>query len=401
ITDSARRNHYDENLVQSFVSLGVELWLLENVTTGERIFVDRAEYEQLFGDEPPTQLTPVAPPDATPSRGAVRPWFNTLVPPEQRGSSDEQDQQALFQQSQKPARPRLSATDRDDWRLLEQVISADRLLTVKGTEGIYYGLARTTLRDDRELAAYFGAQTVTRYDQSWSEGMVLFFAHPVVMGILIIVFIVGLVIELSAPGFGVFGAMSLIALLLLVGAPYLAGMAQWWDILLIVVGLLLVSAELFVIPGFGVAGIAGAVGILAGLVGLFVTSDLGSSQGQGELATGLITTLAGLFAAGIGVWLVSRQVHSLPLLNRLILSTEISDRQGRPSLLEAMGAGPREPLEAGTVGHAATDLRPAGRGDFGGKLWDVKSVGSFIAAGTPIRVVSAGRFVIEVEEADE
>ena len=56
---------------------------------------------------------------------------------------------------------------------------------------------------------------------------------------------------------------------------------------------------------------------------------------------------------------------------------------------------------AGDTGVASTDLRPAGRGEFGGKLFDVKSVGSFIDAGSPIRVVSAGRFVIEVEEADE
>jgi membrane-bound serine protease (ClpP class) len=40
IVDSARRNHYDEKLVQAFIMLDQELWMIENFTTGERIFVD-------------------------------------------------------------------------------------------------------------------------------------------------------------------------------------------------------------------------------------------------------------------------------------------------------------------------------------------------------------------------
>ncbi|MHC5004800.1 MAG: NfeD family protein, partial [Planctomycetota bacterium] len=110
-------------------------------------------------------------------------------------------------------------------------------------------------------------------------------------------------------------------------------------------------------------------------------------------------TLAGIFAAGIGVWLISRQVHSMPVLNRIILRTEVREREGG-GILEAMAAAPRPALEPGVVGVAATALRPAGRGEFGGKLWDVKSVGGFIEAGSPIRIVTAGRFVIEVEEAE-
>ncbi|MHC5004504.1 MAG: NfeD family protein, partial [Planctomycetota bacterium] len=305
VVDSARRHHYDENLVQAFVSVGVELWMLENVSTGERIFVDRAEYESVFDEEPPTRQTPVAPP-AAPAAGAdqtpVRPWINPLVTPERRGEDAEQIEQ--FVKSLAPIRPPLTSADRADWRLVDQVIASDRLLTVKERQAIFYGLARQTIANERELTAYFGASSVVRYDRSWSEMLVRFVTHPLVMGVLIIVFIVGLVGELASPGLGVFGGMSLTALLLLVGGPYLAGMAQWWDILLIVVGILLVAAELFIIPGLGVAGILGAVSLLAGLVGLFVTSDLGSAEGQGQLATGLVTTLAGIFAAGIGVWLI-------------------------------------------------------------------------------------------------
>src|SRR5690606_34714401 len=61
VVDSARRNHYDENLVQSFVSVGVELWLIENGETGEKVFVDREEYRAAIGEEPPSELTSITP----------------------------------------------------------------------------------------------------------------------------------------------------------------------------------------------------------------------------------------------------------------------------------------------------------------------------------------------------
>ena len=61
----------------------------------------------------------------------------------------------------------------------------------------------------------------------------------------------------------------------------------------------------------------------------------------------------------------------------------------------------RPPLEADDIGIAETDLRPTGRADFDGRLVDVKSVSTYIERGTRLRVVSVGRFVIEVEDARE
>ncbi len=405
VIDSARRNHYDEKLVQAFVSVGVELWFIENQQTGAHIFVDREEYRLVFGEDPPDQITPVAPPSPQPGDltvPQVAPWFEHFSPVDTMPVDPEAlSRQIEFEQDRPTSRPVLTEADRGNWSLLKQVASSDRLLVVKPAEAISYGLATTVIANDEQLKAYFGAQTLLRYDRSWSESLVRFLTNPIVRGVLIVIFVICFLFELGAPGLGVFGATAVVSLLVVIGAPYLAGMAQWWEIILIMLGLLLVAAELFVIPGFGVAGILGAVCLLVGLVGTFVTGDLSSPTGQSELVVGLAATLTSLFTAGIVVWLVARQLESIPVLGKLVLKTELGARDSAQGaglgLLEAMGHG-RRALEPGDVGVAATDLRPAGRASFEGRPVDVKSVSTYIERGTPVRVVSVDRFVIEVEE---
>jgi membrane-bound ClpP family serine protease len=403
VIDSARRNHYDENLVQAFVKVGIELWLVENATTGERIFVNRAECEMLTGAPPPDQIpTAAAAPGAS---DRVAPRWNSVIPrpdPAQAPGLTEAEyqRQIQFQQSLPPLRAPLSETDRGQWRLVTQVDSADRLLTVKSPEALYYGLAAATIADDRQLAAFFGASTVRRYDRSWSEGLTRFLVSWPVRTLLIVVFLLSLFIELSAPGVGAFGASALVSLLLLVGAPALAGMAQWWEMLLIAAGVLLVGLEVFVVPGTGLPGVAGALCLITGLVGTFVTGDFTSPAGRGELGTGLIAVLTGIFAAVVGVWILSKHMRSFPFFDRLVLKAELRGTAFSPSPGGPPRAGAPAGPAVGDVGTATTDLRPAGRAIIGDRAIDVQSRGSYIVQGSRIRVTSVGRYVVEVEEAE-
>jgi membrane-bound ClpP family serine protease len=405
VIHSARRNHYDEKLVQAFVSVGVELWLIENASSGQRVFVDRQEYRTVFEEDPPAQLTPVAPPATGQTAAPVKPWFETLLPattPTPGGEPvdpEELKKQIELQQDLPSSRPRLTAADRGQWKPVMQVVSNDRLLVLKPPEAVYYGLATAVITGDDMLKAYFGAQEVRRYNRAWSEGLVRFLVSWPVRAVLIAVFLIALFLELAAPGSSVFGATAVVSMLIFIGAPWLAGMAQWWEILLIVAGLVLIAVELFVIPGFGVAGVSGAACLLVGIVGTFVSGDLRTPAGQSELLTGLVATFTALFAAGIAFWLIFRQLETIPILSRFVLKTEVGESEGGGGLLEAIGAAQR-PLEPGDLGVAETDLRPAGRANFDGRLVDVKSVGAYIDRTTAVRVVSVGRFVIEVEEAE-
>jgi membrane-bound serine protease (ClpP class) len=403
VVDSARRHHYDENLVTAFISVQVKLWLIENTVTGEMIFINEQEYKSLFKSDPPDEMTSVgaAPrhaPRVLPRQSSIAERSPSTDPAAYAGDVE-------FNVAAPPWQELPSADEIDNWTYVGQVVSDDRLLTIDSGDAIFFGLAQQVVATDADMRAFFGASTLVRYDEVWSEGLVRFLISWPVRLVLIVVFLLAMFIEIAAPGVGVFGVTAAGALLLLVGAPALAGMAQWWDILLIFLGIALVLAELFIIPGFGVAGLAGAACLLIGMVGTFVSGDIGSVTAQDDIIKGLLTTFTGVFAAGIGMWICSRWFHTLPVFRRLMLTTELSRMTGPDAglgpagLIESMST-PQRALDEGDIGLAQTSLRPAGRGLFNNRIVDVQSTGSFIEKGTQIRVISVGRYVIEVE-ADE
>ena len=142
-----------------------------------------------------------------------------------------------------------------------------------------------------------------------------------------------------------------------------------------VVGLLFVVVEVFLIPGFGFAGILGGALILVG-AGL-VWSEAGPLAGVAVLAG------AGV-ASGAIVWIFLRSRAS----RGFILEQRLDDEQR----LRAQAAG-----LVGTAGVAATDLRPAGGADLAGERYDVVTQGEFIDRGTAVRVVEVEGFRVVVE----
>ena len=391
VAGSARKRGLDEKLAQAFVAVTMELWLIEEITTGERMFVESGEYEIAFGEAPPRLR----------QRGEALPQVEAIEAETDAEAAADADPTFLELEDPSPRRV-LTAADRGRWRLIGQVISNEELLVVRADEAIGFGLASVAIANDAELEAWFGATSLVRLDETWSEVLTRFLVSWPVRLVLIVVLLVCFFIELAAPGFGVFGIAATTALLLLVGAPALAGLAQWWEILLVLLGLALVAVELFLLPGFGFAGIAGVACLFIGLVGTFVGGgQIGEAAWQGQLLTGLATTLAAGFAAAVSIWLLSRHLRGVRAFDRLVLSASAGVDAGptRP-LRKASSAAESVGPAIGTVGIAASQLRPAGRAEFDGRTFDVASDGSFIEAGTSVRVVAIREGRIEVEPAE-
>lgn len=400
VVDSARRRGYDERLVASFVRVGTPLWLAERTDASARAIIDSQERSALFGPGPAEDAAEdVAEPAAAPRIPApdpaappLAPFIQRLTAPPDAGSPQ------LARPDMEPRRGRepLGAADRGQWRLVGQVIGVEQLLVVYPDEARALGLAAGIAANDQDIARWFGAASVARYAESWSESLVRFMTSWPVRIALIAILLVAFFIEASTPGFGVFGLISLAALLALTGAPALMGLAQWWPALAVTCGLLLILAEILVFPGTTVPAIAGGALVLCGLVASFITRDISTVAGQSQLASAVATVLGGCFAAGVGIWIAGRVLPRTRGAARLVLAAEAGIAAGPPS---------REPLamarlRVGLEGTAVTALRPSGRADFGGGPVDAQSAGEWLDAGTRVRITALRPGSCEVDRAE-
>ncbi len=438
VADSARRNGYDEFLVQAMVVDGIELWSVTDSETGERWFINEREYRVLFEDEPPRGkpvLTSVtggraseqaasrpepqpqsertgseetgedsadAPstqrddPIASESSGVGAPSEDpTSFTPASPGLADLSDSasEGLTSRSTRP-----TFRDADRGRYVDPVYIADGTgpIVLRDDQMLAFGFTSAIIENDAELKAFFGAKELVRTEPTWSEVMVKAMMHPVVRGVLIVVLLVGLFIEMSSPGVVVPGAVAGAALVGLLAPPMLVGMAGWWEVVAIAGGIACLLIELLVIPGFGVFGVLGLVSLFVGMVGTFIPDGTGGLFGPGDagddLFGGVATILLSTTTAGIAIYFIARHFGSIPLLGRLILQDASSSDDNPDADLLAMRPAPEERVGVGDQGVAASDLRPSGRAKINGEIVDAIAERGYIEDGDPVEVVARRGF---------
>ncbi|MCG3123965.1 MAG: hypothetical protein GIKADHBN_02403 [Phycisphaerales bacterium] len=451
VVDSARRRGHDEYLVQGIVALGVELWLVEHKKTGERVCINRAEYQDLFGSPPPPlrprlvsaptgantapppqSADPSAPPSDSASPPAETPPSNAsssptesvpadgsavLPPPEQASPEGEAiefqpagpgleslSEEVTLGQEKVSQRPSMTASDRGQWKLVEYVSDGHGPYTFRADDLLHYRLAAAKVQNDEDLQRFFGASHLRRLDQNWSESLVVLLTNNIVRGLLIAVFLIALVMEMFHPGLILPGSVAAVALVLLVAPPLLIGMANWWEIAAIGSGILLLTIEVLVLPGFGLPGVLGIILLFVGLIGTFVGEGSGlfpnSPGGRTELLGGLVTVLTSFVSAGLAIYFISRNLTSIPVLNRMVLRPTTSSDDDEASIFEAIVPA-TGPVAVGDLGITLTPLRLAGKAQFGDRVLDVTSSLGYIDPGTTVRVVAADAFQIQVEPAGD
>jgi membrane-bound serine protease (ClpP class) len=258
-----------------------------------------------------------------------------------------------------------------DARIEVPGIAGDQeLITLTAAQAVTFGIADVEARTLNEaLEAFgYGGVPVVRLERNLTERIGTLLANPFVVAILLVLGIGGLALEFFSPGFGIPGAVGLLALAALALTAVVATPAGPFDLALIVLGVVLLAVEALIIPGFGVAGILG-IGVLGFAVfRIFQESWL--------TVLGSSTVLGGVLLA-ILLWFLP---HAR-LAGRLRLSTRLGHAP------DAAPATPGVDRWVGGVGVAATDLRPAGIATLGGERVDVVTQGDFIAAGSAIEVV--------------
>jgi membrane-bound serine protease (ClpP class) len=344
--DSAERNGYSPVLAEAFVRVAQDVYWIENADTGERRFVDGTEYEQLT---------------SAGAFGAAEPAWR----------------------------------DVDD--TLRPIDGPEGLLTLSEIAAARIGLSTGTYPTVQDLATERGWTVVTTLRPSAGEKLVGFLSSYAVRGVLITLLFLGIYMSFSHPGTGLPEVASALCLAILFGVPWLTGFAQWYEVVLVLIGVLLLAVELFLIPGFGVAGIAGIIAILMGLAMTFVAplAPAGMPVLYGvdwsSLGYGLLTVVVSLLCSVLLWFWLSRYLPSLPYANRLILKDE---PLSPADVLQRAARDAAWPLP-GMIGTAVSDLRPGGTARFAiseadpddTANADVVSDRGFIPAGSRLAVV--------------
>jgi membrane-bound serine protease (ClpP class) len=240
-----------------------------------------------------------------------------------------------------------------------------------------------TLEAALEKVGLAGARVV-EHDLNWAELIARALSDPLVTSLLLSVGMLGILIELYHPGWGLPGTLGVIALFLFFFGHHVARLAGFEEILLALLGLLLVALELLVIPGFGIVGIAGAVLILLAVALSLTGLDVRVSWEVGLLQHALSIIAGSIVAAGGGLALAMRLLPAAGPARRLVLKRSLSSEEG----FRAHESGTAEGWPVGSRGRALTDLRPAGKVSFGRKRLDAVSEGDFIAAGSTVSIVA-------------
>ncbi|MBI24508.1 MAG: hypothetical protein CMN05_13120 [Roseibacillus sp.] len=292
----------------------------------------------------------------------------------------------------------------------EVVVRAGELLTLTASEA-------TSLRDGKTLLARAVAGSIEEIAElEGMEGVPIVRAEATAFEnfawwvskwsfLLILVGMAAAYAELKAPGFGVGGAISLLAFGMFFFGNYMAGnLANYELVALFFLGVILVAVELFLIPGTGVTGILGVLcmlgALLLGTVDKIDWNDWKVGDFSGNLLDLLrgpaLTLGAGLLGGCTLVLLLMRFLPDTPIFRALITKQELAGGASLDDEAAVAGSGKR----VGWTGEALTDLRPSGKVVLSGEEFDVVADGAFISKGAKVRVLEQDGMRIVVGEID-
>jgi len=281
--------------------------------------------------------------------------------------------------------------------IVDGLVDAGRLLTLTGSQAAAWGYADDEARDLDELVTHLDPEAgdLVRFAPRVLDDVLAALTARWVAAVLLIVGLVGLVVEMIAPGFGVAGLLGALCLGAFFWAHFLVGLAGWESIAFLLGGLFLIFLEIFVFTAtdLGFAGLAGLV-----LIGLgFYTAMVGplTSREQALRAVGAVSAgvLIGIVVAAV---LIAKLPKTKLRFGGVILSSTISGGAFR-----SRAAREGSDSWVGREGIAGTDLRPVGAGVFDDERVDVVCREGHLPKGTRIVVIEDTGFRKVVRRIEE
>jgi len=283
---------------------------------------------------------------------------------------------------------------------IEGIIDTGKVLTFTPIEAIENNYCEGIADNVHEVLTKVGVTeyTIVEYEPSLIERIIGWLVHPMISGLLIMAIIGGIYFEMQTPGIGFPLGIAVLAAVAYFAPLYLEGLAANWEILVFIIGIILVALEIFVIPGFGVAGVSGVVLIFVSLV-LSLINNINFDFEHVELhgvGVAITTVVIGIFGGFILSLYFGNKVFSAnsgPFKN-MGLKTVQNTEDGFICVETGMFA------LKGKTGIANTVLRPAGKVFIENEVFDAIAINGFIEQNEKIIVtkVEATQLYVDLLE---
>jgi membrane-bound serine protease (ClpP class) len=286
---------------------------------------------------------------------------------------------------QKGRNPDIAEAMVDPDKYIPGVIDSGKVLTFTTSEAIRHGFCEAQANTMEDVLKRVGVENyeVIEHQISGIEKIISVLINPFFSSILIMIIIAGIYFELQTPGVGFPIIASITAAILYFAPLYLEGLATNFEIVLFVLGLILLGVEIFVIPGFGVAGILGIVSIVTGLTLSLVYNDgfdFTFVDPEKIIRSFLIVTISAVLAVIGSLYFGVRFLES-SVFDRIILKSSQEKDSGFTS------ASVTHHSLVGQTGTALTMLRPSGKVEIDGEAYDATALTSYIEKGATIKVI--------------
>ena len=286
----------------------------------------------------------------------------------------------------------LESTDQGSIISRKKVVSKGELLTMDDAEALELGFSKMSSQSIELMLEKMNiAPEIIRLEPTWSEALGRLIGS--ISSILLILGLAGLYAEIKSPGFGFPGLIGLFCLGLVFLNQYMVGLADHTELLLLALGIVFLGLEVFVLPGFGLAGIAGFGLIGTGLILAFQDFVIPAPDMPWQME---LLTRNGILVLGSGIGAMVASLlffrYLLPGLDKVVegpyLRTSLV--QAHADSVEAKG------VSAGERGRTSTPLRPSGKMKYGHKIIDVVSEGEFIDQDSEVEIakIQGNRIIV-------
>lgn len=239
--------------------------------------------------------------------------------------------------------------------------------------------------DGTEYGMHNPVYRIENLQLTWIEKLVQILLNPILQSIFLMMIIGGIYVEIRTPGIGLPLVTAVVGALLYFSPLYAENLAQNWEILLFVIGLILIGLEIFVIPGFGVTGITGIIAVVVALAFAMVDNEL-LFRGDGTIDLTPVLMPVGIviisaFVGLTGGVLLVRRLYSTRPFDYIALRKSLDEKDGYVGVTQ---------VNDGMKGREAkvfADMMPSGKVICDGRIYEATMTYGFAVRGETVRVV--------------